>query len=321
MTDPNGNRAEVAFDTLGLVAGTAVMGKATETKGDSLAGFVPDLTPQQRQDFLADPLGNAAPLLGQATTRIVYDLDRYRTTQQPVFAATLARETHASDPLPPGGLKVQVSLSYSDGFGREIQKKIQAEPGPVVEGGPTVSPRWVGSGWTIFNNKGKPVKQYEPFFDDTHAFRFGQSGRRQLDAVLRPGRTGGRHPAPQSHLGEGGLRSLAAGDLGCQRHRADRRSQDRSRCGRILPTPGRGRLPADLACAACRAERSGPIEQAAADEDRRPCRDALGGLRRLARTDLPHDRAQQVRAQRQRSIEEKYRHPRRSSTSKATSAK
>ena len=173
MTDPNGNRAEVAFDTLGLVAGTAVMGKMTETKGDSLSGFVPDLTPQQRQEFLADPLGHAALLLGQATTRIVYDLDRYRTTQQPVFAATLARETHVSDPLPPGGLKVQVNLSYSDGFGREIQKKIQAEPGPVVAGGPIVSPRWVGSGWTIFNNKGKPIKQYEPFFDDTHEFRFG----------------------------------------------------------------------------------------------------------------------------------------------------
>ncbi|MGH9894068.1 MAG: SpvB/TcaC N-terminal domain-containing protein, partial [bacterium] len=173
VTDPNGNRAEVAFDTLGLVAGTAVMGKATEVKGDSLAGSEPNLTPQQRQAFLADPLGNAALLLGQASTRIVYDLERYLRTQQPVFAATLARETHVSDPLPTGGLKVQVSVSYSDGFGREIQKKIQAEPGPVVEGGPTVNPRWVGSGWTIFNNKGKPVKQYEPFFDDTHAFRFG----------------------------------------------------------------------------------------------------------------------------------------------------
>ena len=80
VTDPNGNRTEVAFDTLGLVAGTAVMGKITETKGDSLVGFVPDPTPQQRQDFLADPLGNAAPLLGRATTRIVYDLDRYRTS-------------------------------------------------------------------------------------------------------------------------------------------------------------------------------------------------------------------------------------------------
>ncbi len=99
-------------------------------------------------------------------------MDRYRATQQPVFAATLVRETHASDPLPPGGLKVQVSLSYSDGFGREIQKKIQAEPGSVLEGGPVVSPRWVGSGWTIFNNKGKPIKQYEPFFTDTHRFEF-----------------------------------------------------------------------------------------------------------------------------------------------------
>ncbi len=39
---------------------------------------------------------------------------------------------------------------------------------------PIVNPRWVGSGWTIFNNKGKPVRKYEPFFDDTHAFKFGQ---------------------------------------------------------------------------------------------------------------------------------------------------
>ena len=36
-----------------------------------------------------------------------------------------------------------------------------------------VSPRWVGSGWTIFNNKGKPVRQYEPFFSATHRFEFG----------------------------------------------------------------------------------------------------------------------------------------------------
>ncbi|NTU77943.1 MAG: hypothetical protein HGA45_00830, partial [Chloroflexales bacterium] len=26
----------------------------------------------------------------------------------------------------------------------------------------------VGSGWTLFNNKGKPVRQFEPFFSDTH---------------------------------------------------------------------------------------------------------------------------------------------------------
>src|SRR5262249_50063398 len=35
-----------------------------------------------------------------------------------------------------------------------------------------VSPRWVGSGWTVFNNKGKPVRQFEPFFTDLQSFEF-----------------------------------------------------------------------------------------------------------------------------------------------------
>jgi hypothetical protein len=39
VMDANRNRAAVAFDALGLVVGTAVMGKPEETLGDSLAGF------------------------------------------------------------------------------------------------------------------------------------------------------------------------------------------------------------------------------------------------------------------------------------------
>jgi hypothetical protein len=31
-------------------------------------------------------------------------------------------------------------------------------------------PRWVGTGRTVFNNKGNPVKQYEPFFSATSAY-------------------------------------------------------------------------------------------------------------------------------------------------------
>jgi hypothetical protein len=111
-------------------------------------------------------------LLGRATTRIIYDLDRFKRLGEPPFAAAIARETHLSELEQDQQTKIQISFSYSDGFGREIQKKIQAEPGPVVEGGPIVNPRWVGSGWTVFNNKGKPVRQYEPFFTDTHHFEF-----------------------------------------------------------------------------------------------------------------------------------------------------
>lgn len=177
LTDPNRNRAAAAFDALGLVCGTAVMGKPAPdpAAGDSLAGFQPDPTPAQLDAFFAaaDPRPLAAPLLGSATTRLLYDLDGWARDGRPACATTLARETHVSDPLPPDGLKIQLRFSYSDGFGREVQKKLQAEPGPVVEGGPDVAPRWVGSGWTIFNNKGKPVRRYEPFFSDSHAFEFG----------------------------------------------------------------------------------------------------------------------------------------------------
>jgi RHS repeat-associated protein len=180
VTDPNGNRSEVVFDGYGLVAGTAVMGKATETLGDSLVGFTADLTQAQIDQFFADPRGPIAQtLLGNATARIVYDVFRYLVppttpgTANPAFAATIARETHVSDLASSTPSNLQVSLSFSDGFGREIQRKIQAEPGPFTPGGPTIAMRWVTSGWTIFNNKGKPVRRYEPFFDDAVNFKFG----------------------------------------------------------------------------------------------------------------------------------------------------
>jgi RHS repeat-associated protein len=188
ITDPNRNRTEISFDTLGLVAGTAVKGK-DDTIGDNLDGFEADATQATVNEFYdtSDPHLPAPSLLKGATTRVLYDLDRFRRTRQahpqdsaqwlPVYAATLARETHANDPAPQRGLQIQISISYSDGFGREIQKKAQAEPGPLVEGGPVVSPRWVATGWTIFNNKGKPVRQYEPYFSQVpgggHQFEYG----------------------------------------------------------------------------------------------------------------------------------------------------
>jgi RHS repeat-associated protein len=197
VMDPNRNRSEVAFDALGMVVGTAVMGKPAPSRveGDSLTGFRADLTQAEIDQLLANPKGTiAATLLGAATTRVVYDLTGYGRDpdperKPPAVAATLVREAHASDPGPVGGVGIQASFSYSDGFGREIQKKMEAEPGPVPQRDATgrivvgpdgqpqmtpsdVSPRWVGSGWTVFNNKGKPVRQYEPFFTDTHRFEF-----------------------------------------------------------------------------------------------------------------------------------------------------
>jgi YD repeat-containing protein len=145
--------------------------------------LLPDLTEAQIDGFATDPLGTAPDLLGQATTRIIYDLHRFeKHPPQPVFAATLARETHVSDlPDRTTRSKVQVSMAYSDGAGREVMRKIQAEPGlaPRRDANgvlrcdsnlqPT-NPRWVGTGRTVFDNKGNPIKKYEPFFSSTFAY-------------------------------------------------------------------------------------------------------------------------------------------------------
>jgi RHS repeat-associated protein len=179
LTDANRNRSEVSYDALGMVVGTAVMGKHSQNAGDSLDGFEPDLDEATILEHLAYPLRHPHAILKLATTRMVYDLFAYARTRhkaqpKPAAVYTLARETHVADLRHNEQTRIQHSFSYSDGFQREIQKKIQAEPGRLVEDGSDVNPRWVGSGWTIFNNKGKPVRRYEPFFSALHAFEFAQ---------------------------------------------------------------------------------------------------------------------------------------------------
>ena len=147
-TDPNQNRTAVRFDALGLVAATAVMGKEGETD------------PEKMGDTLVDP-----------TTRLEYELFNWMQTGSPNFVHTFAREQHG-----PAKPRWQESFSYSDGVGREVMKKIQAEPGKarqldasgnVVDVDTAPNVRWVGTGRVVFDNKGNPVKKYEPFFSTT----------------------------------------------------------------------------------------------------------------------------------------------------------
>jgi len=195
VTDPNRNRTAAVFDALAMVVATATMGKAGENQGDVPENLDADPPLMDLQAFIADPQTHAKSLLGNATSRIVYDLGRYKRVNQPPLAAKLVRETHFHDPLPEDSLKIQISFSYSDGFGREVQRKIQAEAGDAPErqaqlilpsgdvhvgdlirdalGNPVLADcqhRWVGSGRRVFNNKGKPVRQYEPFFSATHLY-------------------------------------------------------------------------------------------------------------------------------------------------------
>ena len=142
VTDPNLNRAEVAFDTLGFVVGSAVMGKKGDM-ADDLAGFEADLDPSVVAAHLADPLHDPAAIIASASSRTVYDLSAYERTRRaatpdPPVVYTINREIHAAElgtAKKAKEARYQHSFVYSDGLGREVQRKAQAEAGPLKKGG------------------------------------------------------------------------------------------------------------------------------------------------------------------------------------------
>ncbi|KAH9206572.1 virulence plasmid 65kDa B protein-domain-containing protein [Leptodontidium sp. 2 PMI_412] len=189
VTDPNGNRSSVAFDPLGMMVGTADMGKASEHVGDNLENFKTHLTDDDLKKFFAAPTGKVAQeLLGNASSRTVYNISRFWKESLPAYTAVVSSETHTADATPQQGRNIKVKITYSDGFSRAVQVKTQSSRGPLTENGPAVD-RWLGTGWTIFNNKGKPVQQYEPFFDDTFDFKFdfkvGKASTMFYDPLVR----------------------------------------------------------------------------------------------------------------------------------------
>ncbi len=175
--DPNDNVSEVAFDAHGLVVATALLGKGTEA--DSLAGLQID----PPESLTSDPVANAAALLSAATSRFVYDLERFWRSGGPPVIHALTRDRHAAG-ADPGSVRILHSATYADGFGREIQAKVQCEPGPGL------APQWVTSGWQVLNNKGKPVRRYEPVFSPTAEYeadrRVGVSPLIVYDPLERP---------------------------------------------------------------------------------------------------------------------------------------
>lgn len=204
MRDINDNLSEVLLDELGLVKAMALLGKGDEA--DNLDGLTEITSKTERESIrryftLSDTTelrATTRSLLKNATARFVYDLDNYRNsvqrqeeqlvtdpdinecaivTLQPTAAGSIAREQHVrvhpDNPL-------QLSFEYSDGLGNAAMTKVQAEPGEALsltindDCSYTVEPidagdqlRWIGKGRTILNNKGNPVKQYEPYFSVT----------------------------------------------------------------------------------------------------------------------------------------------------------
>lgn len=162
VTDPNGNRSAVTFTPMGLVAGAAIMGKVGESVGDTLE------TPG---------------------ARMIYDFRAFIERGQPASVRSIRRIHHANDieVAAPERDETIESVEYSDGFGRLLQTRAQAEdlvfgaqlfgdaglpgdqslpPGDAVgkQRAAGEASRVLVSGWQIYDNKGRVVEKFEPFF-------------------------------------------------------------------------------------------------------------------------------------------------------------
>ncbi|HPS40353.1 MAG TPA: RHS repeat protein, partial [Candidatus Cloacimonadota bacterium] len=136
ITDPNGMNHVFEFNGLGMVTRSIVQGASGE--GDTV---------------------------DSPTISYSYNLHNWMEHQLPVVAGVSAREVHGS-----ANSRWLTSYTWSDGLGRELQTKVQAEDGDaftIVNGSVvsvTTDNRWVATGRTVYNNKGKVIKQYEPWF-------------------------------------------------------------------------------------------------------------------------------------------------------------
>lgn len=157
MIDINDSVSEAITDELGMVIATTVYGTEEGVqKGDNPIGEYTRVDNPNLDDVVANPLH----YLQDATSYFYYHIEPWETGNLPPHFVQLQRETHVSELASGQETDIQISLGYSDGFGRELQSKIKHSEN-----------QWLVSGRTIYNNKEKPIKQYEPFFSDTHLFQ------------------------------------------------------------------------------------------------------------------------------------------------------
>ena len=176
LIDLNDNVSEVRFDPLGQVYVSSFSGTENgQTVGfDSLGTY----TPLQPTDS-ATVIANASDYLQKAASYFYYDLFAWQNRKEPVHAVQLMAESYPDSGKP---TRIPISIGYSDGFGRELQAKTLVEAGQAfsvaaegsvqtitLEEGSSKQ-RWLSSNRVVYNNKGNPVKQYEPYYSDTFEF-------------------------------------------------------------------------------------------------------------------------------------------------------
>lgn len=182
VTNPNENVSEFKYDLLGELLAVSTYGKEGEAaKGDrSLREYtLPDELSFERIEE------SPHEFLQGATSFSFLDRHAWSEKGEPLQTINLTRTRHVSELADGEQSDIEIQISYIDGFGRALQSKAKVEPGPAFLRGADgllikdeegnlstghAEKRWLVSGRTIYNNKEKPIRQYEPFYSSLATF-------------------------------------------------------------------------------------------------------------------------------------------------------
>ncbi len=178
VTDANLNIRRFRFTPLGLPSASLVQGKSNIVEGDRK----------------------------RPSVELSYDLLAFSQRGQPVSVRSKQYQHHDSDsdvPLPQRDETIE-TVEYSDGFGRLLQTRVQSEEirfgdttfgdgilpadqndeagGKLaftgVRNGNANNPNVLVSGWQIYDNKGRVVEKFEPFY--SQGWQYAAPGDTQL---------------------------------------------------------------------------------------------------------------------------------------------
>ena len=170
LVDAQGTQHEAAYDALGRLRGITFYG----IEADQPVGFGPLAQHTFIASDFATALNDPATALGKLESLCFYAPENMQDNGRPVYSAVISADRYPDDQ----DRQIRITLVYSDGFGRELQSKTKVEPGLALytdETGkivvdnhePVQSPtedRWRVTARVEYNNKGEPVRQYQPYF-------------------------------------------------------------------------------------------------------------------------------------------------------------
>ena len=174
LIDPNGNTAEIKLDPLGRVVYTSVYGhEAGNSVGFAPVSEAPTIVPTSWLELItAVKQHKEAAYVGKMQCYFYYDAFAWQNRKEPVSSVALIAEQYPDASI---SNRVQIHLSYNDGFGRTLCAKSKVEAGEAFLYDPIThqittghaDDRWLTTGRVVYNNKGNPIKQYEPYFINT----------------------------------------------------------------------------------------------------------------------------------------------------------